>query len=279
MLTGKQSFDQKESRATEKKRTFGKMEAAAPEVIYSQATALTQQIRQNALSGKVDDSLHQDLRKLYLRAAELGHVPSQAQAAMCLAYAIGGQRDAELHRRYVDAAAEAGDPAALGMRAENFWFGENGYPIDIEKCAADAERSWRADNWLGSTVYTWALNKKAEGLDSAAASELLRLAEEIAVKTVPVIEAEAKEGDAIAQDWLAWRFYNGEGVAKDAVAAARWLRMSAEQGRAWAKVWLGLRYLTGDGVEKDVEQARTWLKKAAAQGIPEAIKELERLGS
>lgn len=145
-------------------------------------------------------------------------------------------------------------------------------------------RAWKAGGWLGSTVYSWVLKKKAESVgvvvvegEESLREELLRSADQIARETFPKIKVLAEDGDAIAQDWLAWRYYNGEGVAKDAHQAADWFRKSAMQGLAWAQLWLGIRYIHGDGVEKSVEEGKRWLLKAVEQGIKEASDELAKV--
>ena len=61
-------------------------------------------------------------------------------------------------------------------------------------------------------------------------------------------------------------YYQGEGVQKDYVQAAYWIKKVAEQGNAEAQRILGSMYHDGKGVPKDDKQAAYWLKKATAQG-------------
>lgn len=257
------------------------MERIAGEAAYAAAQELESQLCRDALlritDTAEDNQKRQQVRELYLQAAAAGHVRGQAHAAVCYAYCIGGPRDAAEHQRLVNAAADAGDPLALAMRAENFWFGENGFPQDVARCAEDAEKSWQGRSWVGGTILTWTLKKKAEDAKEEEKEQLSQRAQEVLSQSFPILSELAHKGDSIAQDWLAWRYYNGEGTEKDAKHAAVWFRKSAEQGLAWAQQWLGIRYINGDGVDRDLAEAERWLNKAIAQGIEESRAELERL--
>lgn len=60
-------------------------------------------------------------------------------------------------------------------------------------------------------------------------------------------------------------YYEGEGISKDVVEAARWYRMAAEQGDANVQFRLGLMYFLGIGVYKDNIQAYAWVNVGVAQ--------------
>jgi hypothetical protein len=76
----------------------------------------------------------------------------------------------------------------------------------------------------------------------------------------------ALQGLADAQFNLGMRYYNGEGVAKDALEAVKWFRKAADQGLADAQFNLGMRYYNGEGVAKDAVEAVKWCRKAADHG-------------
>jgi hypothetical protein len=76
----------------------------------------------------------------------------------------------------------------------------------------------------------------------------------------------AEQGHAAAQHMLAWRYFHGEGVARDYTQMAFWLRKAAEQGYAKAQCDLGGLYDNGQGVPQDYTQAAFWWRKAAEQG-------------
>ena len=73
----------------------------------------------------------------------------------------------------------------------------------------------------------------------------------------------AEQGHAEAQYDLGCMHRDGVGVARDAAAAARWFRRAAEQGHAGAQYCVGAAC---DTVEGDHAAAARWYEKAAAQG-------------
>jgi uncharacterized protein len=82
--------------------------------------------------------------------------------------------------------------------------------------------------------------------------------------------AEAEAGDASCQIWLGILYADGNGVKRDAVAAAGWFRRAAEQGNGIAAYNLARAYQSGEGVAQDLAEAKKWARKAAEQGIPHA---------
>ncbi len=72
-------------------------------------------------------------------------------------------------------------------------------------------------------------------------------------------------------------YYYGEGVTKDSVQAAKWIRKAAEQGDALAQYNLGLMYYNGNEVPLDKIKAYTLWMKAARQGHEEAQHNLDIL--
>ena len=75
----------------------------------------------------------------------------------------------------------------------------------------------------------------------------------------------AEQGDANAQFALGVRYQEGEGVPRDDVEGAKWLRLAAEQGRAAAQHNLGFQYQQGLGVPQDYIEAHKWFNLAASQ--------------
>ncbi len=72
-------------------------------------------------------------------------------------------------------------------------------------------------------------------------------------------------------------YVTGEGVPKDDIKAATWIRRAAEQGDAEAQTTLGVLYSDGRGVPLSDEEAAKWFLKAAGQGYPRAKLALGRL--
>jgi hypothetical protein len=76
----------------------------------------------------------------------------------------------------------------------------------------------------------------------------------------------AEKGDAKAEYELARHYASGNGVAKDPIKAADYMRRAADQGFAYAKTDLGSFYARGIGVKKDLHEAFQWYGKAARDG-------------
>lgn len=248
---------------------------------YLEAVRLEHQLRHEALLGPTDsphyDALRSKIRQLYLTVAtreDLHHISSKSKAAIYIGYFMGGPRDSVLHKKLLDEAADHGDIFALAMRAENFWFGENGFPLDIDACERDALKAHEGGYWGGSSVLGWVMRKRATDLSDL---EYEQKAQQLFTESFPKLLEDAKQGDNIAQDWLAWRYCNGEGVPKDANCGSAWFRISADNGLPWAMHWLGLRYLEGDGVIKNLEIAKHWLQKAVSHGVGESLNVLKTL--
>jgi uncharacterized protein len=89
----------------------------------------------------------------------------------------------------------------------------------------------------------------------------------------------AEQGDAFAQDRLAYQYANGLGVAQDYAAAARWYRKAADQGEADAQASLGFQYVHGLGVSQDYVTAHMWFSLASAKGNRDAVKDRDRIAA
>jgi TPR repeat protein len=76
----------------------------------------------------------------------------------------------------------------------------------------------------------------------------------------------AAQGLAAAQFNLGYHFKNGSGAAQDLKAAVSWYAKAAAQGHANAQHNLGVLYKNGTGVAQDFKAAAAWYAKAAAQG-------------
>lgn len=104
-----------------------------------------------------------------------------------------------------------------------------------------------------------------------AAFVLLPLGASVAAEAeVADLRRAAENGSASAQYNLGLRYYEGNGVPKDAVQAARWYALAAAQGYRQAQNNLGTLYNAGEGVPKDRAAAMMWFTRAAEQGLAEA---------
>ena len=76
----------------------------------------------------------------------------------------------------------------------------------------------------------------------------------------------AQNGNIEAQFILAGLLRNGEGVPKDAAAAAKWYQKAANQEHSEAMFELGDMYSKGDGIKRNRGKAKKLYKKAAKKG-------------
>lgn len=83
-------------------------------------------------------------------------------------------------------------------------------------------------------------------------------------------QAEAGQGNAIAQFILGSMYENGEGVAQDYKEAMKWYQKAAEQGDADAQYGLGKMYADGSGVAQDYVMSHMWFDIAAEQTYRDA---------
>jgi localization factor PodJL len=80
------------------------------------------------------------------------------------------------------------------------------------------------------------------------------------------LRSAAVNGDAAAQFIIASRYFDGQGVTRDAAKAAFWYGQAAESGLAPAQYRLGTLYERGSGVAQDAGLALSWYERAARQG-------------
>ena len=80
----------------------------------------------------------------------------------------------------------------------------------------------------------------------------------------------AENGDAQAQCYLGYCYYNGQGVTTNLVESVKWFRKAAEQNHAQAQWYLGVCYYYGNGVAVDYAEAAKWYRRAADQGNADA---------
>lgn len=87
---------------------------------------------------------------------------------------------------------------------------------------------------------------------------------------IDILLADAKSGDAGAQNDLGCAYGSGDGVEKNFQTAFSWFMRSAEQGNMYAQHNVGLYYKNGTAVKKDISLAVQWYEKSASQGFAKA---------
>jgi TPR repeat protein len=151
-----------------------------------------------------------------------------------------------------------------------------GVPQDYKQAAAWYRKAAKQGNALAQTRLR---DLHASGLDVpqdyTQAEAWFKEGEELrrqgrAAEAAACFRLAAEQGHAAAQYMLGWRYFHGEGVARDYTQMAFWLRKAAEQGNAQAQYNLGDLYHDGQGVPQDYAQAALWYRKAAEQGNADA---------
>lgn len=89
---------------------------------------------------------------------------------------------------------------------------------------------------------------------------------------IAALTARAEAGDASAQLDLGVIYWEGDGVAPDAVRAVALFRQAAEQGHPIAQSNLAYAYYNADGIENDDNAAMYWAGLAADQGDEVAMR-------
>jgi len=87
----------------------------------------------------------------------------------------------------------------------------------------------------------------------------------------------ALEGDAFAQNEVAYLYAAGKGTAKNNALAFSWYQKAAQQNLVSAQYNLGLFYLHGIGTTPNKALAMEWFQQSAARGFQPAKTALERL--
>lgn len=90
-------------------------------------------------------------------------------------------------------------------------------------------------------------------------------------KAMDLFARAAKAGDPQAAFYLGMMYRNGMAVARNAKAAAHWLKFAANRQMPAAMFALANLYLSGEGVKRDEQAARRWIEKAADLEYPEAV--------
>ncbi len=96
-------------------------------------------------------------------------------------------------------------------------------------------------------------------------------------QAAPLLEQDARAGDAAAAVALGKLYLNGDGVERNPAMAAAWFERAAKRGDGAAAYHLGDAYRLGLGVLADLAAAVGWYETAADRGSPEAAFALSRL--
>ena len=87
----------------------------------------------------------------------------------------------------------------------------------------------------------------------------------------------AMKGHTGAQNYLGFRYYNGEGIKQNVDSALFWIRKAAEAGDVKAAGNLGFLLTKAPDVPHDYEEGFRWLSLAVDSGLPVAYTQLADL--
>lgn len=121
------------------------------------------------------------------------------------------------------------------------------------------------------------LIERAESGDAKAMYDLARLLEngydtlpKDSLRSLALYMESASKGYAPAQNYIGFKYYNGDGVQKDIDSSLFWIRSAAEAGDITAAANLGYLLTDSPDIPHDEEEALKWLTIASEVGVPEA---------
>lgn len=170
----------------------------------------------------------------------------------CFLEGVGVERDSKLARRWLQAAAEGGDPAGQRNFATALFKGVGGEE-DPKGAFHWYEKAAQADDAEAQDMLSWMLlESEIVPADAAAARAWA--------------EKAAAAGIGASMTRLGSIYNNALGVARDLSAAAAWWHRAVEAGDADGAAMLGAAYHLGQGVEQDGMRALLYLMLARRFG-------------
>lgn len=192
----------------------------------------------------------------YRKAAMNGHAQAQCDMGVRYLYGLGVAKDEIEAYAYFSLAGSSNS-----LASQNLSFLQSKLSTDDRLLGLKRKKELQdemAANRAGKVVG----GGQAERLDgqlsqsnSAPSEEKLRKDSEDDRAKAEGYRTKAEAGDARAQYFLGYSYFNGRGVAKDVDESFKWYRKAAEQGDAGAQLALGGCYYAGKGVAKDEVEA------------------------
>ena len=197
-------------------------------------------------------------------AAEKGVASCQALLGTLYKYGNGVQQDNNLSLKWLQSAADQGDPGGLEILGDTLVSGFNGVPKNIALAhdlfvkSSIRGNTW-ADNQLGG-MYRYGIHVTKNLAD---ASRFFQFA--------------ADKGNPSAQANLADMYRLGDGVTKNPDLAFQWAMKSSEKKWPAGLNQLGILFRDGVGVRQDSERAIALFKEAASSRSPISFSNLGRM--
>ena len=225
--------------------------------------------------------------KWFRSAAEQGHIEAQFKLGVCyeLAWGVEGNRSEAL-TWYLRAAEGGSVEAQVALQqVEKTDQGDAGAGPSVEGSRLDPDAAASA----GSAAQTQFFASRRDGgagpsvegqgeqthSDDVVATAEASLSEHGDLQVNP--EFQADKGDPAAQYHYGLSFFEGNGIERDLVEAAKWFRSAAEQGHIEAQFKLGTCYEHAWGVECNLSEAMAWYLRAAEGGSAEAQVALQQV--
>lgn len=128
------------------------------------------------------------------------------------------------------------------------------------------------------------LVKKAKAGDARSLYDLASL-HDIGYDSIPIDSARstalyrlsAEKGYTRAENYLGFRYFNGEYVRQNIDSAIYWISKAAEEGDISAANNLGYMFMESEVLPHDYDKAVYWLTKASDAGLPQAESQLADL--
>ncbi len=197
-------------------------------------------------------------------AAEKGVASCQALLGSLYKYGNGVPQDNSLSLKWLQSAADQGDPGGLEILGDTLVSGFNGVPKNIALAhdlfvkSSIRGNTW-ADNQLGG-MYRYGIHVTKSLSD---ASRFFQFA--------------ADKGNPAAQANLADMYRLGDGVPKNPDLAFQWALKSSEKKWPAGLNQLGILFRDGVGVRQDSERAIALFKEAASSRSPISFSNLGRM--
>lgn len=139
----------------------------------------------------------------------------------------------------------------------------------------ESDQDWGTTSEDIEMVKEWRLKAADKGNGYAATQMgIIALENNNYTEAVKYFKKAAENGYAEAQNRLAFRYCNGQGIEKNMQEAFKWYLKAAEQGHMQAMYNTGLCYHHGSGTAIDHQKAQEFLRKSAELGYDAAEEKL-----
>lgn len=215
---------------------------------------------ENLVEDENDTSLHREIRD-HLKRGRKGNADDMYDLGWYYMEGRYGRKSKKRANYWFKKSAEGGDPDALVMVGDWYWYGDCGMPKDRKKAfelyKLSAEKGCKAGMYSLGDCY-------AMGGGVQASAE----------QAVYWFEKAAKNNSVPGLKRLAVCYEIGFGVEKSPERAAECWMAAARAGNKYAQYKLAICYRDGKGVQVDEAEYRYWMESSAAKGYCQAKIEL-----